>query len=54
MVINVNENGKKAIPVGLERQKNKFACASCVFVHFFAVTAQLQQENAQFHILLRT
>ena len=52
MAINVNENGKKAI--GLERQNNKFACASCVFVHFFAATAQLQQENAQFHILLGT
>ena len=52
MAINVNENGKKAI--GLERQNNKFACASCVFLHFFAVTARLQRENAQFHILLRT
>ena len=52
MVINVNENGKKAID--LERQNNKFACASCVFVHFFAVSARLQRENAQFHVLLRT
>ena len=32
------ENGKKAI--GLDWQNNNFACASCFFVHFFAVTAR--------------
>ena len=39
-----NENGKKAI--GLDRQNNNFARASRFFVHFFAVFARLQRENA--------
>ena len=39
-----NENGKKAI--GLDWQNNNFACTSRFFVHFFAVTARLQSENA--------
>ena len=32
-----NKNGKNAI--GLDQQNNNFARASCLFVHFFAVTA---------------
>ena len=39
-----NESGKKAI--GLDWQNNNFACASRFFVHFFAITARLQSENA--------
>ena len=40
----VNKNGKKAI--GLDWQNNNTACASFLFLHFFAVAAQLQCENA--------
>ena len=40
----VNKNGKKAI--GLDWQNNNSACASLLFLHFFAVTAQLRCENA--------
>ena len=43
---NGNENGKKAILIGLDWQKNNFARASRFFVHFFAVTARLGRENA--------
>ena len=32
-----NKNGEKAI--GLDWPKNNFACASHIFVHFFAFTA---------------
>ena len=39
----INENGKKVI--GLDWQNNNSARASCLFVNFFAVTAQLQHEN---------
>ena len=39
----VNENGKKAI--GLDWQKNNFELPN-FFVHFFAVIARLQRENA--------
>ena len=39
----VNENGKK--PIGLDKQNNNSARASCFVVHFFAVTARLQREN---------
>ena len=39
-----NENGKKAI--GLDTQNNNFARASRFFVHFSAVVARLQRENA--------
>ena len=35
-------------------QNNQFARASRFFVHFFAVTARLRRENAQFHELSRT
>ena len=38
------ENGTKAI--GLDQQNNNFARASRFFVHFFAVRARLQRENA--------
>ena len=47
-----NENGKKAI--GLDWQNNNFARASPFFVHFFAVVARLQRENAWIHVLSRT
>ena len=40
----VNENGKKAI--GFFWHNNNFARASRFFVHFIAVTARLQRENA--------
>ena len=43
------ENGKKAL--GLDWQNNNFARASRVFVHFFAVIAQLRREPSQFHAL---
>ena len=36
------------------KQNNTFARASRFFVHFFAVTARLRRENAQFHVLRRT
>ena len=39
-----NENGKKSID--LDWQNNNFVRASRFFVHFFAVTARLQCENA--------
>ena len=45
----VNKNCKKEI--GWDWQNNNFECASRFFVHFFAVTAQLWRENAQFHNL---
>ena len=35
-------------------QNNTFARASRFFVHFFAVTARLRRENAQFHVVQRT
>ena len=38
----------------LTRQNNNFARASRFFVHFFAVTARLPRENAQFHVSWRT
>ena len=38
----------------LTRQNNIFASASRFFVHFFAVTARLPRENAQFHVSWRT
>ena len=47
-----SEKGKKAI--GLDWQNNNFARASRFFVHFFAVAARLQRENAYFHVLSRT
>ena len=47
-----NENGKKAI--GLDWQNNNFARASHLFVHFFAVAARVQRENALFQALSRT
>ena len=39
-----DENGNK--PIGLDWQDNIFACTSRFFVHFFAVVARLQRENA--------
>ena len=39
-----NKNGKKAI--GSDWQNHNFARASRFFVHFFALTARLQRENA--------
>ena len=39
-----NVNGKKTI--GLDWQNNNLARASCFFVHFSAVAAQLQRESA--------
>ena len=39
-----NENSNK--PIGIDWQNNNFARASRVFVHFFAVVARLQRENA--------
>ena len=47
-----NENVKKTIR--FIEQNNKFARASRFFLHFFAVTAPLRSENAQFHVLWRT
>ena len=35
-------------------QNNTFARASRFFVDFFAVTARLRRENAQFHVVQRT
>ena len=43
---NGNMNGKKAILIGLDWQKNDFPRASRFFLHFFAITARLQRENA--------
>ena len=40
----VNENDKTAI--GLDWKNNSSARASRFFVHFFAVTARTQRENA--------
>ena len=34
-------------------QNNNFALASRFFVHFFAVTARLRRENAEFHDVQR-
>ena len=42
----VNENGKNAI--GLGKQNNNSACASCFFVHFFAVTTRLEHKMPDF------
>ena len=39
-----NENVK--IAIGLLRKNNKFTRASCFFVHFFAIAAQLRRKNA--------
>ena len=39
---------------GLDWQNNNFALASPFFVHFFAVVARLQRENAKFHVSPRT
>ena len=39
-----NENRKKAI--GLDWQNDNFACVSCFFVHFLAVTTRPRHENA--------
>ena len=36
------------------KQKNNFARASRVFVHFFAVSARLRRENGYFRVLWRT
>ena len=43
---NVNKNGKNAI--GLGKQNNNSACASCFFVHFFAVTTRLEHKMPDF------
>ena len=37
-----NENGK----IGLDKQNNNFARASCFIVHFVTVAARLQRESA--------
>ena len=42
----VNENGKNAI--GLGKQNNNSASASCFFVHFFAVTTRLEHKMPDF------
>ena len=47
----VNENVYKAI--GLISKTTIFTRASHFFVHFFAVTARLRRENAQFHVAQR-
>ena len=39
-----NEDGKKAI--GLDKQNNNFARASCFFVNFVPVVARPQRESA--------
>ena len=49
---NGNEKGKEAI--GLDWQNINFAHASRFLLHFFAVTAWLQCETSQFHVLWRT
>ena len=36
-----------------QEHHNNFARASCLFVHFFAVTARLRRENAEFHDVQR-
>ena len=36
------------------KKNNNFAGASRFCVHFFAVTARLRRENAQFRFLVRT
>ena len=41
---NSNENGKKAVRFGLEKNNN-FARASCFFGHFLAVVARLQHSQ---------
>ena len=41
---NINENGKKTM--FLDWQNNNFTRASRFFVHFVAITAQLQRESA--------
>ena len=43
---NGNMNGKKAILIGLDWQKNDFPRASHFFVHFFVITARLQRGKA--------
>ena len=47
-----NENGKKAI--GLISKTTTLHVHHAFFVHFFAVVARLQRENAQIHVLSRT
>ena len=44
-------NEKRQKSTRFNEQNNNFARASRFFVHFFAVTARLQRENAQLHIL---
>ena len=46
-----NKNVKKSNR--FNNQNNNFARASRFFVHFFAVTARLRHENANFHFLQR-
>ena len=46
--VDVNEDGKKAI--SWDWQNNNFARTSRFFVHFFAVSALLRRETAQFHV----
>ena len=38
-------NRNKAI--GLDWQKNNFACASCFFVYFLAIVSRLQHETSE-------
>ena len=47
-----NENGKKAI--GLISKTTTLHVHHAFFVHFFAVVARLQRENAWIHVLSRT
>ena len=39
-------NGKRAILIGLDWQKEDFPRATGFFVQFFAITARLRRENA--------
>ena len=47
----VNEIVKKSDKFKYKKQNNNFARASRFIVHFFAVTARLRRESAQFHVL---
>ena len=47
-----NGNVKKKT-IGYDLQNNNFTSASRFSVHFFAVTARLRRENAEFHVLWR-
>ena len=50
-----HENVTKTIGFSrFSNQNNNFARASRFFVHFFAATARLRRENAQFHVVQRT